>query len=194
MAGELLRLSRESRTALQLDVLRPPTVEALTRLLTAAKAAGTGYHVVHFDGHGVYLDPAAAAGSSPGALSLAPRRPGAHGYLEFEDKLVDGPELGRVLADAGVPTLVLNACRSAHADLVGAPATVTAEADAHRRAQAYGSLAQEVMDAGVAGVVAMRYNVYVATAASFIERGIRSPARRPAAGRGGDRRATAPGR
>ena len=36
------------------------------------------------------------------------------------------------------------------------------------RVRAYGSLAQEVMDAGVAGVVAMRYNVYVVTAAKFI--------------------------
>ena len=43
-----------------------------------------------------------------------------------------------------------------------------AEAEAHRRVQAYGSLAQEVMDAGLAGVVAMGYNVYVGTAARFI--------------------------
>jgi hypothetical protein len=34
--------------------------------------------------------------------------------------------------------------------------------------RAFGSLAQEVMDAGVAGVVAMRYNVYVVTAAQFV--------------------------
>ena len=45
---------------------------------------------------------------------------------------------------------------------------MTGEGDAHRRVRAYGSLAQEVMDAGVAGVVAMRYNVYVVTAARFI--------------------------
>ena len=32
----------------------------------------------------------------------------------------------------------------------------------------FGTLAQEVMDAGVAGVVAMRYNVYVVTAAQFV--------------------------
>ena len=81
---------------------------------------------------------------------------------------MDGPVLGRLLADAEVPVLVLNACRSAHADLVTAPETVKAELDAHERVRAYGSLAQEVMDAGVAGVVAMRYNVYVVTAAKFI--------------------------
>ena len=35
-------------------------------------------------------------------------------------------------------------------------------------ARAFGSLAQEVMDTGLAGVVAMRYNVYVVTAAQFM--------------------------
>ena len=34
-----------------------------------------------------------------------------------------------------------------------------APADVHGRVRAYGSLAAEVADAGVAGVVAMRYNV-----------------------------------
>src|SRR6185295_9007134 len=38
----------------------------------------------------------------------------------------------------------------------------------HQQVRAFGSLAQEVMDAGAAGVVAMRYNVYVVTAAQFV--------------------------
>ena len=161
-------------------MLRPPTFGELTRVLSAAKAAGSPYHVVHFDGHGVYLNEdvvANAAGEFDPAMPslVSPPRPGAHGYLIFEDpgpsgsqQLVDGPVLGRLLADAGVPVLVLNACRSAHADLVTAPEMVTVVMDAHERVRAYGSLAQEVMDAGVAGVVAMRYNVYVVTAAQFI--------------------------
>ncbi len=65
-----------------------------------------------------------------------------------------------------MPVLVLNACRSAHADPPTAPET--AVADLHAQVRAYGSLAQEVMDAGVAGVVAMRYNVYADTAAPFV--------------------------
>ena len=40
-------------------------------------------------------------------------------------------------------------------------------ADVHARIRAYGSLAAEVADAGVPGVVAMRYNVYVVTAAQY---------------------------
>ena len=39
--------------------------------------------------------------------------------------------------------------------------------DVHARIRAYGSLAAEVADVGVPGVVAMRYNVYVVTAAQF---------------------------
>ena len=38
----------------------------------------------------------------------------------------------------------------------------------HARIRAYGSLAAEVADAGVPGVVAMRYNVYVVTAAQYM--------------------------
>jgi tetratricopeptide (TPR) repeat protein len=101
-------------------------------------------------------------------------RPGRHGYLLFENPTdpanttyVDGPALGNLLADTAVPVLVLNACRSAHAE---APATPDAnvDQDVHDRIRAYGSLAHEIADTGAAGVVAMAYNVYVVTAAAFI--------------------------
>jgi tetratricopeptide (TPR) repeat protein len=185
VASHLVRLSRRAREAFDLDVLRPPTFAALAKVLGEARERGEPYQVVHFDGHGAWLDAAEAAeaaGSGAGGefgrevFSLvSPPRAGSHGYLVFEDpqsgggqQLVDGPALGRVLADGGVPVLVLNACRSAHAGLVTTPQEPGAEAEAHGRVRAYGSLAQEVMDAGVAGVVAMGYNVYVVTAATFI--------------------------
>jgi hypothetical protein len=121
-------------------------------------------------------------------------RPGQHGYLLFEDpdseenqQLVDGPTLGRLLTGTGVPVLVLNACRSAYteardqpsdarasapAEPGTGPAAADAEAsltgDVHARIRAYGSLAAEVADIGVPGVVAMRYNVYVVTAAQYM--------------------------
>ena len=111
--------------------------------------------------------------------------PGQHGYLLFEDPksdqnrcLVDGPALGRLLADTGVPVLVLNACRSAYSEALRQPGGPTrgrpcrgrgrGRLDGHARIRAYGSLAAEVADAGVPGVVAMRYNVYVVTAAQFV--------------------------
>ena len=59
---------------------------------------------------------------------------------------------------------------------------------------AYGSLAAEVADAGVPGVVAMRYNVYVVTAAQYAADLYAAPAGRPTAGPGGHRRAAGTGR
>ncbi len=143
-----------------------------------AKGEGKPYHVVHFDGHGVFLETAEEGGverllAGLTSILLSSRRQGKHGYLLFESskhddnmELVDGPALGRLLVECQVPVLVLNACRSAHAEPRQAPAD--AGDDLHARTRALGSLAQEVMDAGVAGVVAMRYNVYVVTAAQFV--------------------------
>ena len=74
--------------------------------------------------------------------------------------------------------LVLNACRSAHAEAperdaadASNPAADTSPAAPGTPAAAepaFGSLAQAVMDAGVAGVVAMRYNLWVVTATQFV--------------------------
>ena len=129
-------------------------------------------------------------------ISVAgPVRPGQHGYLIFEDpdspanrQFADGPTLGRLLTATGVPVLVLNACRSAYTEAPGRPAEPDAQPegtgpgpaaeaaegsteptdDVHARIRAYGSLAAEVADTGVPGVVAMRYNVYVVTAAQYM--------------------------
>jgi tetratricopeptide (TPR) repeat protein len=213
VASRLVRGGAEQMEGLDLDVLRPATFARLSQVLHAAKNAGRPYHVVHFDGHGTFLDladlgiePASAgAGGGGGAgVGLSPRmygvsvagpvRKGQHGYLLFEDpnsqenqQLADGPTLGRLLAETGVPVLVLNACRSAYtealdqpdsapapapAEMATSPAAAGAEAsltgDVHARIRAYGSLAAEVADIGVPGVVAMRYNVYVVTAAQFM--------------------------
>jgi hypothetical protein len=190
-------LSEETYQAFQLDVLRPPTFERLGEVLRQAKADGQPYHVVHFDGHGAFLDMEQLFETweesemmerlaelvnidrhrfSPEIVYPRPQRSGSRGYLAFENpdseynlRLVDGPELGILLVETGVPALVLNACRSAHAEAPEAPLPAAEEAqDVHSQVRAIGSLAQEVMDAGVTGVVAMRYNVYVVTAAQFV--------------------------
>ncbi len=203
VANRLIRgLSAANREVYQLDVLRPPTFEELGKRLRDAQDRGEPYHVVHFDGHGAFLDmedlferfksdSRAAVEAlladllrldsrrfSPEVIYPGGRRKGRHGYLVFDNpkseykiRLVDGPELGRLLRDAGVSILVLNACRSAHAEAPEKPETAAQEespGDVHAEVRAYGSLAQEVMDAGMAGTVAMRYNVYVDTAARFV--------------------------
>ena len=159
VAKRLIEGLRESE-AVRLTVLRPPTFEQLAHTLRNAKAEGKPYHLVHFDGHGIWIE------SGP--------RPGGHGYVVFENPvleqnqhLVDGPALGRLLAETGVPVLVLNACQSAFASPPAQPVTIAPD-NPHAETRALGSLAQEVMDAGAAGVVAMRYSVLVETAARFM--------------------------
>ncbi len=180
VASQLLRgLSEANREAYDLDVLRPPTFEQLGKALRQAHREGQPYHVVHFDGHGTYIEVEEARGIRAllGRLRptiLAGPRTGKHGYLVFENpqledngELVDGTSLGQLLASTGVSVLVLNACRSAHTEPASTPSTDTT-IDPHSQVRAFGSLAQEVMDAGVAGVVAMRYNIYVVTAARLV--------------------------
>ncbi|MCU7724557.1 CHAT domain-containing protein [Actinoplanes sp. KI2] len=176
--GALLLKTPQAREVLGLTVLRPPTFAALSSVLEQAHAAGKPFHAVHFDGHGTYLPASRLRGGgvpvSPARYGLlSPLREGTHGYLLFEDptapnnqQLVDGPALGALLARTGVGALVLNACRSAYAEAADEPRTD--QADVHSQVRGYGSLALEVSDAGVAGVVAMRYNVYVVTAAQFV--------------------------
>src|SRR5271157_650077 len=196
VAGRLIKgLSERTQATYQLDVLRPPTFDQLGRGLRRAKAEGKPYHVVHFDGHGVYAELTGAGSAAQILQHLCPvifsaQRIGQHGFLVFENAqskenvaFVDGPSLGNLLVETDVPVLVLNACRSAHAEVATEAETDKTGKDAnpsaqpqqpqtpdnpHERVRALGSLAQEVMDAGVAGVVAMRYNVYVVTAAQFV--------------------------
>jgi len=179
VASQLIRgLSEANREAYDLDVLRPPTFEQLGKVLRQAQREGQPYHVVHFDGHGTYMEveEPGTLGALLGRLTsivLAGPREGNHGYLWFENpqledkgELVDGTSLGQLLSATGVSALVLNACRSAHtepAEKPGADGT-----DPHSQVRAFGSLAQEVMDAGVAGVVAMLYNLYAVTAARLV--------------------------
>lgn len=182
VASRLIKgLGADARDKFKLDVLRPPTFEQLGRVLRDARKDGQPYHVVHFDGHGIYADrekstelSVPVAGLS--SVFLSGPRLGAHGYLLFENpeqsenmEPVDGSTLGKLLVETNVPVLVLNACRSAHAEPQNAPVSSETEGDdPHSRVRALGSLAHEVMEAGVAGVVAMRYNVYVITAARFV--------------------------
>jgi tetratricopeptide (TPR) repeat protein len=193
-------LSEDARAVFQLEVLRPPTFKQLGHVLRRAKAKGQPYHIIHFDGHGAFLNMEKLFRAwkkntdeemmkqmaellkidhdrfSPTAIY--PRTPGQgdHGYLIFENpqsefnyRMVDGQELGKLLVETDATVLVLNACRSSYANPLSAPAAAKlVESDPHAQVRALGSLAQEAMDAGATGVVAMRYNVYVATAAQFM--------------------------
>ena len=124
VATQLIKgLNQEARVSFRLDVLRPPTFERLARVLRQATSEGNPYHLVHFDGHGVYVDVSDQTQISEclrdlGSVVLGGTRAGKHGYSLFEDpadeensQLVDGAAIGKLLAETRVPVLVLNACQ-----------------------------------------------------------------------------------
>jgi hypothetical protein len=124
----------------EFKVLEPPTFAALERELESAS-----YHVVHFDGHGVY-----------------DRKHGL-GALCFEDPADEGKVAGRrsqpvtaekiaeVIRDRRVPLMFLEACQSAKA--VADPSA---------------SVAGKLLESGVASVAAMSHSVLVETARRFV--------------------------
>lgn len=154
VASRIVRAASLPGSPLRITILRPPTFAALAAALAAARNSGEPFDAVHFDGHGVYREPVFTTGSK-------------RGYLRFESDSgapdeVSGSAVGQLLAEHGVRLLLLNACRSAFAD--------TADQDGLRSLDdaVLGSVASDVFAAGVDGVLAMGFDVYVATAARLI--------------------------
>ena len=121
------------------DFLRPPTLAALDAALTRAYEAGRPYHIVHFDGHGVYQ-------KHSGLGQLAFERD------DFSLDLVDANRLGLLLQECGVPLMVLNACQSAQGD----------------QSNPFSSVATRLLEAGGGGVLSMSHSVLVVTASRFV--------------------------
>ena len=83
-----------------IEVCEPPTLAELTRRLDEARREQRPFHIVHFDGHGVY------------------DRARGVGLLCFEDAdggldKVPGPRLAELLAQDQLPLVVLEACQTA---------------------------------------------------------------------------------
>ena len=143
VARPLLRCLHAVRGEVDLTVLRPPTFDALRRVLTQAVDAGEPFHVVHFDGHGA--TPSHAAADGPGEAVLAFEKP------EGGSDRVTASTIATVLTQGKVPVVVLNACQSG---------AVGKELEA--------SVATALLKAGCAAVVAMGYSVYAVAAAEFM--------------------------
>jgi len=140
----LVAATEELGDLLRLTQLHPPTYPALEAELVRAQQAGEPYHVVHFNGHGIY-----------------DRRVGLGG-LCFEDpndnqkltrrghQTVLTDRLGPLLTDYRIPLVFLEACQSAKAEQGGE------------------SVASELLQRGVVSVVAMSHSVLVETAKRFV--------------------------
>ena len=129
----------------ELTLLTPATFPALEAELQRAYEAGRPYHVVHFDGHGVY-DKAHGLG----ALCFehpedAARTDGRRSFT------VDAEELGKVVNRCRVPLVFLDACQTAQAE-----------------DDPTASVAGRLLQGGVNSVTAMHYSVLVETARRFV--------------------------
>ncbi|MCP3916756.1 MAG: CHAT domain-containing protein [bacterium] len=159
MANALVdAVSTGAASTVRIEHLRPPTFRKLREVLLRAALRGAPFHVVHFDGHGTFVeDETPEAGR--GAVIFE------HAQMPFQ--YVDGRELAAVLKDARVPWLVMNACQSARLDApqLGTPLrSVDADPGLDHPAK---SLGREALEEGLIGVVAMRYKVEVKTACVF---------------------------
>ncbi len=129
----------------KLHVLSPPTLRALGEELERARDAKQPYHVVHFDGHGVY-------DRTVGLGGLCFEEAEDIGKLEERGhKTVFTNELGPLLRDHRIPLVFLEACQTAQSE------------------KASESVASELLKVGVASVVAMSHSVLVETARRFVE-------------------------
>jgi tetratricopeptide (TPR) repeat protein len=129
----------------KIHVLSPPTLPALREDLDRARDRKKPYHVVHFDGHGVY-------DRNVGLGGLCFESPDDTGKLEKRRHVtVSTNELGPLLRDHRIPLVFLEACQTAQAE------------------KASESVASELLKVGVASVVAMSHTVLVETARRFVE-------------------------
>ncbi len=128
----------------KIHVLSPPTLPALRDEFDRARGENQPYHVVHFDGQGVY-------DKSVGLGGLCFELPEDAGKLEKRRHvIVYTSELGPLLRDHRIPLVFLEACQSAQAE------------------KASESVASELLKVGVASVVAMSHSVLVETARRFV--------------------------
>jgi tetratricopeptide (TPR) repeat protein len=128
----------------KIHVLNPPTLPALREELDRARGEGKPYHVVHFNGHGVY-------DKQVGLGGLCFELPEDDGKLEQRRHFtVFTGELGPLLRDQRIPLVFLEACQTAQAE------------------KASESVASELLKVGVASVVAMSHSVLVDTARRFV--------------------------
>ena len=137
-ARPLVEALSQSGDLASFQLLDPPTLDALQAELERTAKAGEPYHVVHFDGHGVY------------------DRQHGLGMLCFEDaarssQLVGADKIADIVRHHRIPLFFLEACQTAQ--------TLTDPA---------ASVAGRLLESGVASVVAMSHSVLVETARLFI--------------------------
>jgi tetratricopeptide (TPR) repeat protein len=129
----------------ELTILTPPTFDALERVLSKAYKAKKPFHVVHFDGHGVFQKDIGLGGlcfESPEPVSAFDKR---------RSDIINSDKMAEILRDHRIPLVFLDTRQAATSDIE--PAT---------------SVAAALLDNGIASVVAMTHSVLVVTAQKFV--------------------------
>ena len=144
----------------ELKVLVPPTFLALENELRRADEAGAPYHVIHFDGHGVY-DRERGLGALCFENSQDSNKP-----EQRRMTLVHADTLANLLRDYRIPLVFLEACQTAQAG-----------------ADPSASVAARLLQEGTTSVVAMTHIVLVETARRFVTRFYRALAEGQRVGR-----------
>ncbi len=147
----------KGKVDIQFEHIKSATYKNIEHHLLEALKNGNPFHIVHFDGHGLY------------------QTKEKRGYIIFEDEhsydsfdLVDGDRFGKILEEAGVSYLVLNACESAQTTTPELLSPLTTPSPVWPMTQEKGfPFHVSVMKYGVAGVVAMRYKVSLTMAQCF---------------------------
>lgn len=132
----------------ELEVLIDGTFPALEQALADADKIGRPFHVVHFDGHGIY-----DRDLGLGKLCFENPADARANKLERRAELIDADQLGELLLDRRVPLFVLDACQTA----------MTGE-------EINASVAARLLQTGVGSVLAMTHSVLVETARRFVGR------------------------
>jgi len=137
----------------ELAILNPPTFAALSAELDRAEKSGRPYHVVHFDGQGVFHRARRdGPGGHQGLGALVFEHPEDVGKtFKRRSELVDCDKLARLIKELRVPLLFVSTCQTAHAEI--APTS---------------SVAGTLLRGAAASVAVMSHSVLVETARRFV--------------------------
>lgn len=130
----------------RVDFCRPPTLAELEEMLSSARSRNEPYHIVHFDGHGTFLQKIEL-----GALCFEkPDGATTNSTTDF----VRADRLGALLARYEIPLVILEACRTG---TIG-------------KVSVFRSVAPRLIEAGVGSVISMGFAVHVEAARVLLER------------------------
>ncbi|MDR0372158.1 MAG: tetratricopeptide repeat protein [Nitrososphaerota archaeon] len=143
LARPLIDFINNGGWSVHVDVLRPPTFEKLQQVLEEKF-----YHIIHFDGHGVY------SSESGGVLAFEKDNPDYIEHPDYSSDHIKATMLGNLLRKHNMPLVVLNACQSATVD--------------EQAKDPFTSVAANLLQAGIPNVVAMSYSLYISGAKVFV--------------------------